>query len=235
MGGEPTLHPHLNEILYELSLYNFKIVNLNTNGSLLNNNYIQAISNFNNFKIILSYHPNKCNYNFIELVDEIVKKNIPLEINVMFPPRNTKSYKIYDYLIEKYDKKTVDTKIGLILPIKYQKEEFQALQKMINMNNHHNNRSFIFIYDNFSKIYTNEEIRLFNLNKFKGMKCFVKFFTIDPKGRTNVLCSPSILKSNLIYFNTTLIKINQILKNGIICPNNECGCSIGYNFNKYGG
>lgn len=229
MGGEPTLHPDLDNILKILSDINFKVVNLNTNGSLLKK-YISLISNYNNFRIILSYHPDKCDYNFIELVEEIVKANISLEINVMFPPSCKKAYDMYKYLTNTYN--CIDTKVGLITPLTYAEDEYDRLKMLIKNNNHNNDRCFVFLYNNDIRSYTNEEIRLYSLNKFYGMLCFVKHFTIDTDGKINVLCDSSVLNSSYVYFNSTIKYINNILRGGIMCKNNTCGCSIGYNFKK---
>jgi len=229
MGGEPTLHADLDYLLDIACTSGFKEVNLNTNGSLLKE-HINAISSYPNAKIILSYHPNKCTYNFIDLVSSIVDAQIPLEINVMFPPNTQQSYDTYNYLINNF--KNIDVTVGLIMPITYTDIEYQVLMDLIHSNKHDNNRCFIFVYGDNVEKYTNEEIRLLSLNKFKDMHCFVRHFTIDPDGKIDVLCSQHILNSNFIWSKVAATHIKKVITDGITCKNDICGCSIGYNFKK---
>ncbi|HOB25771.1 MAG TPA: radical SAM protein [Bacilli bacterium] len=230
MGGEPTLHPNIEFLLNAACKTGFNEVNLNTNGSLLEK-HIKTLASYPNAKIILSYHPYKCDYDFEKLVSYIVQANVPLEVNVMFPPNCQLSYNMYDYLTNNYYN-NVKTTIGLIMPLMYKEDEYHKLNDLIKNNKHNNNRSFIFVYDDHIKRYTNEEIRLYGLNVFKGMRCFVKYFTIDPNGKIDVLCNTNVLNSSFVCFDSTMSHINEIIYNGIVCENDKCGCSIGYNFKK---
>lgn len=231
MGGEPTLHPELFNIVNYTCNTGFKKVVLNTNGSKLLQ-HLDKINDYDNFKIALSFHPNKNSFdNYIKIIDSILNRNIDLEVHVMFAEEHfDESYNMYKYLNKCYN--SIELIIGIILPLSYSEKNNALLETLIEENKQINKRKFIFKYDKETKIYTDKEIRLYNLNKFEGMRCFVRYFTIDLNGNINVLCDENILNSRKIYFNSTFNLIKKLLNQGVICNHQECGCTIGYNFKK---
>jgi len=144
LGGEPLLHPELEEILNYISARNKNII-LYTNGSKLIGNDYDFPEFLNHYKIVFSIH-----YQLISLLEKknfrskdefinIINKENIIRTQVVF---NFKNKKTIDFLLENLTSEDLSQKIFLCSDIedsKYYSSTFNLLKKVYQKNKNFDN------------------------------------------------------------------------------------------------
>jgi MoaA/NifB/PqqE/SkfB family radical SAM enzyme len=223
LGGEPTLHPNLPEILTKLVSFNNCIkTTLYTNLSRPLS-YFEELDNKLNSEVTLtaSFHPEYYDDKFIEKVIELKKlKNLKIFVTVIIT--DNKKYwpmtiKVLDSILEN----KVNYSLLLLMQTSLWKPRydngvvdfFEKYHTQINHSTHMVN----YKYDDGTEETINalEAINK-NMNRFKGYICDTRFFDIKFNGDIVNTCTREKINS--------LILKKEHMNNVLKCTLNHCTC-----------
>lgn len=228
-GGEPTLHPNIEEILKNLSSCEFlEQANLFTNLSKpieFFKNIDELVSN--NITIYASFHPEYHNEEFLKKCLYINKlKNLNFSVNVSIAD-DKKFWDKTKQILDEFIKNNIDFMVNILGDSQYYKNNYDdsiynEFKKYFietptydDINIETNNKTF--------KI-KSYELKEKELNKFKGFKCNCNIFKILENDTIVKICSeekaPMVLKDS--YFDEK-----------IICPFEKCESDVMLYYEKW--
>ena len=196
LGGEPSLHPKLYEIVREFSkIPNIRDLVLFSNGTrtkLLEVLQKLQVNRDPRLKVNLSFHPTEIKdfEKFNDIVDKVYKMGFLWKITVMITKGQEDKINKFMKLKEKYP----DVFFEQTYPVVHDEiEEFGADldQELL--------RSFVVNEDEEHPL-TYDEVVDRGLNRFKGWKCALRYFHINVDGTIHANCFESvgnIFKDNL--------------------------------------
>jgi organic radical activating enzyme len=197
LGGEPTLHPHINYILEQLNdIPNLKNIYLITNGS-------KKVINVEKLQLNVTYHPSQIKYDdFIQTLDKSYNLTILLLFDINY--------------IDELNKIT-DLDFNFILNIKYKEDKYVQLSEiekeyLILLNNKINCVGELLFkkYNNESILLNDVDAYLQKLYFFKHWECTMMSYTIP------------VNSADFYQFCTN--KKMKCKMEKIICPKDECIC-----------
>jgi organic radical activating enzyme len=180
LGGEPTLHPRLIQLIEELNKYDFiNEIILGTNVSKSKYYYKQILQMSKKNKIEFSYHPSNYTIDYyVDLFKYLINNNFEKQITVNFDfdTNNKNIYNIYNTF---YNILKLKINVNNINGFKYTDKDKQFLNKV------RNKRNLIFkitYEDNNYDYILHDDILELDYNPFKNMYCtsFNKRWIIDP-------------------------------------------------------
>lgn len=191
LGGEPSLHPNLLNVLKEFSkVPNIRDLVLFSNGT--RTKLLEVIKGFNDprLKVNLSFHPTEIkDFNkFYSVVDEIYKMHKLWKITVMITKGQEDKINKFMKLKEKYPNVFFEQTYPVV------HDEVQELGSELD-----NELIRSFVYNDQSPM-TYDEVISNKLNHFKGWKCSLRYFHINVDGTIHANCFESkgnIFKDNL--------------------------------------
>lgn len=184
LGGEPTLHPRLEEVVREFSkCKNIRDLVLFSNGT--RTKLLDVLSNLQvnrdpRLKVNLSFHPTEIKDfdKFNDIVDKVYKMGFLWKITVMITKGQEDKINKFMKLKEKYP----DVFFEQTYPVVHDEIEEMGAdldQELI--------RSFVVNEDTENPL-TYDEVVDRGLNRFKGWKCALRYFHINVDGSTNTNC-----------------------------------------------
>lgn len=227
VGGEPTLHPHLDEILTSLADIPMCEAEIYTNLSRSLKFYEDILDNHSNLHITASYHPEYHNQEFIDKSIALKDRNYAINICLSDDPKdwphtrkmidalNDGGVKVwYQRLYSANDRE-----------INYTKEFYEMFgEEYANITKSENFEHQFYYSDGTEQTLTPLEVLEKDLNKFKGWSCRTQMFNIDIEGNFLNYCTGDKLP---MVFNK-----KDLYKN-VICPIAEgCDCDQMFNFPK---
>ena len=244
LGGEPTTHPKIFNIIEELNKNKkCKRVELVTNLTKPASFYKKFDNQkYNKLYISGSYHNEYAkNDIFLKKCIELHNmKNCNFYTNINFPAEEEKWDKIFSFM-EELNKNNLIFHINLLHPTStYNGFNFKTdtnktieiLKKIINYSK--NYKGFNLLENNIQRqirlkdkdnntVYIPEIfLRSLKLDRFKGWKCTAKVWGIDPKGKFTHDCT-----------NEELDLLNKKFNDCVICPvSNGCRCDLMLNHKK---
>ena len=143
LGGEPTLHTELNDIIDSIKYnYSNNIIKLFTNGSQSIDYYKNMINKYNNLTFYISYHPEFANTNkYIDILN-MFKNNNPN--NIYYVINILLVYEYYDKILDFINKANdINGNINFILlfGVDYVNTKYNIFNDIIN--NMKNNSEFL--------------------------------------------------------------------------------------------
>lgn len=229
-GGEPTLHPNMEEILLRLNaMDNCKKIDIITNLSRPLS-YFQKINDYKikNLMINASLHSEYQESDFLEKVYQISKmENVKITVAV-----NLNSDKKYwnDFIeaINKINDWGIICSLHFLndMPFwkaNYTKEFYDIFLPLQEKMSFKKKYSFGFSDGTELKL-TPIEAHSKGFDKFKAFSCTTKFFNIDHEGTFIRTCTGEIVKPVLFK--------RADLKNTVICPMEHCSCPVMLNAHK---
>ena len=221
LGGEPTLHSDIDEIIEGLVDIEYcHDIDLTTN--LFKNIEFWKKYNieeyFNKLNINASYHP-EYDVNFLEkaiILNNMKYINIQCNINIL---PEQKYYKKTKELIQELKQNNISFSLTNIHETetykpKYTKEFIQEYKDT--------EVKYKYNIDNTEQWYTLTEIMKYKLNRFQGYKCTAQDLIITQEGDIKNMCT---LKTILLYNETARDTL-------IVCPNESCSCNTMLRFWK---
>lgn len=230
-GGEPSLHPNIEEIITELKkIYNCKKILIITNLSK-SFNFWKNIINLGAL-VCASYHPEYSDNQFLEKIKslkEIENSHIRVTVNLI----DNKEYwsKTIDF-IDQLTKFNIDYNLHYLVDTpfwkgNFTKEFFDTFEPIQNDNINRITCSKIYNYEFEDGTLANlKDLEIYKLNyhRFKGFKCRPLFYDIDFEGNIKNSCIGKNIKS--------LIIKKDLLDREEICPRDHCACEDMFNFYK---
>ena len=206
LGGEPTLHPNLLEIIDIFSeVPNVRDLVVFTNGlSPKIFKIIECVRHPERLKINLSFHPSEVKNlpKFYETVDKLHKTGCLWKITIMISKEFETEINEFMKLTSKY-------------PDVFFEQTFPVVDGEVDEMNTSLETELLrpFVVDEItSNPLTYDEVIYQKLNRFKGWKCHLRYFHIDVDGEIHENC-----------FNDRRNILNDDLNTGIkICPFNKC-------------
>ena len=177
LGGEPTLHPRINEIIkYASEIPNIKKLELFTNGRKPLN-LMPSPKLYVNF----SFHPSQTDgKNIIQNALKLKKDNITFSISCLFEKETPRFYEFLEEL--KQNGLFQFAKIGIVdshipsRPLKVKIPKNETFQKI-------NEKEFLLD----GKSYSLDELREQKLNCFYGWKCYKNCLKISVDGKISIM------------------------------------------------
>lgn len=230
LGGEPTTHPEIKDILLGLQR------NKNCNSIELVTNMVKPLSfykelddkKFSKTLIAASYHPQYDSNNKYALKCVEVNKfdNIKIYCNINLPKENKQWSKIRDTL-DILTANKVDVGLNFLITVKdkyesYYSDEFRDFFKDYLIDNDNiGKKYFPYNINGEEKMLDEYYIKLNGLYDFKGYKCTPLTFCIDKTGIFSNSCSGKEISN-----------INDLVQT-FRCPvNGGCNCDLLYNYYK---
>lgn len=202
-GGEPTLHPNIEEILEGLSnISNLKRVWFFTNLSR-DLAFYNKINNFSKVTFYASYHPEYAD------VDRFLEKCIGLgcEIHISMHPNHTK---VTRHLVDLLTLHNLPYKFNLLDGVEYPQEfidhfnnDIQEAEDMIDLQ--------VTYTDGITERTTDLQVLLNNKNRFKGYRCRPNSWQINLDNKIRNVCTSEL----------TGIVLSDIAKQ-VKCPKEIC-------------
>lgn len=240
LGGEPTVHPKLLDILNGLNELNNCIqVDLITNLSR-SFNFFKKINNLaiSKLNIMASFHYeynlnndkwiNKC----VQIKQELPNINLFVSMNL---PANKKYWKQVKEVKKLLESKEVQVEYNFLVDseymnvqdeelFNYSEEFFRYFKEDLDIQEAKQNRFFpIQIEGKEETTISIQDIYRYKLNKYKGYKCDVRAFGIDVNGVILNQCDNKKI-------GMTMPK--EDLYRNIICPKEICDCDSYFYYNK---
>jgi len=227
VGGEPTLHPHIDEIISSLAEIPMCEAEVHTNLSRGLKFYENLFDNHSNLHIKASYHPEYHNQEFIDKSIALKDKNYAVHINLSDNPDDwPKTREMINALkqggVKVYYQKLYSANER---EINYSQEFYDNFGKEYADMAGNDNWNHKFYYSDGSvQTLTPLEVYEKELNKFKGWSCRTQMFNIDIEGNFLNYCTLDKLP---MVFDT-----DDLYKN-VICPVEQgCDCDQMFNFPK---
>lgn len=218
LGGEPTLHPKLKQlILLCESVYNVKNIRLTTNGWKDAQYYIELMKDTCKTHIGFSYHENnyKTFEQYIEMFDVLKNNTIKVYVNYMITGNE-------DYSIIESRKRILEKYYYVMTPISQNAYEISNGKVLDNSTNNNNTFRLLKIkYDDGTSIISDAYKFTKGTNPFKGMKCdaFNEYWRMDAKGNIRFGCEPEYSAITIAEFEKFIESIKDK-----ICTNDICHC-----------
>jgi len=214
IGGEPTLHPNLIEILESLHSNEYcNDIYLFSNIKDIDKLKMLKKLNLNKIILIASFHQEYNNIdNFIEKIKQI---DLKLIVNVNITD---------DSIFELLDKLIINDIDYSINPLEDHDNYTHINKHDVNRLEKYLNTQQTIIYkakNNFE--FTPYEIKLNKLNRFKGWKCSPIMYEINSNGDIVNECTDKVLP---------FIPTKKDLYDKIICEQDCCECTAMYNIKK---
>jgi sulfatase maturation enzyme AslB (radical SAM superfamily) len=222
IGGEPTLHPKIEQILESLdSIDACKNIEVVTNLSRSTNFYKNI--NLSKVSFLASYHPE---YHREEFVGKLLSLGPKARVTVNLTDRAEHWPKTID-LIDRFDRLGIRYSFNLLEPtstcsIEYSETFFKLFEDYIKKSATNDQISYTFD-DGVTKIFNQIEISHNNLNKFKNYSCTPIRYRITHDGDIYNLCTNRKLPMSIT--STSLYQKER-------CPNTCCSCDAMYVFYK---
>ena len=168
LGGEPTLHPKLKEIVDKFfSIPNIRNIEIHTNGRKSLKNILRK-----NLKLVFSIHPE-----YLKHIDTVIKHirevqgKIDFKVNVLYHPffKNEISF-----LEKKLTENNISFRRDIITGFREEEQDFNGRDVKFNVN---------------GKILPLKYIMNNNLNRFKNWKCLIHCLRVNADGSIFTLCS----------------------------------------------
>ena len=221
-GGETTIHPYLDNILYELiNMERCKSVLINTNLSR-SLRYFQKLPKHDKVILSASYHAEHHNEQFIEKCIALKDNNFYCHINLSDRPEHWQN--TLD-LINTVKHHGVNYGFNVLYStpfrtINYTPEFYDTFRDLDGASQMTYQYTFS---DGTTEDLSSMEIYERNLHKLTGYKCTPLNYVIDFEGTINRTCNsermPMFLK-------------REHTHKTIICPQKECNCDILFNYYK---
>jgi organic radical activating enzyme len=238
-GGEPTLHPNIEEILLELkSMPHCKALLISTNLSRSINFYKKFDRlELANMMIAGSYHPEYHNPNFTDKVLALNNvEHIQFSVTVVLSDKPEHWIKTLEF-IQLAKANNIQYSLQMLTQTQsykpnYPTEFFELFQSeldqwMIAMSNKYKDIALDHKYefaDGTAEVLNDFQIYEKNYHRFKGYSCTPLFYEIDTNGDINNLCtSKKIVK--------IMPKAEDLIKKEV-CPKDYCSCETMFNFYK---
>lgn len=240
-GGEPTLHPNINdifEVLFE-QLNNTLLIMLHTNLSLNIDKLIELISvvDKKRFMLFTTFHAKFADYyDFQKKIDILNKYNIKYNVSIMLEPDEFD--KIFNF-VNKFktnnnEEVFKNLKLLPLEPIEYKNydSKFLGLEKL--------NYTLDKLYSPIKDVYyiiekdntiIKEEYYLSEVRKlpkfyhnFQGMKCYkYNHLIINPDGTINARCDNyDCYKKKFLPFNKSIKELYNNIDKPFICHRSSC-------------
>jgi MoaA/NifB/PqqE/SkfB family radical SAM enzyme len=221
-GGEPTLHPNMEEILLRLNAMDkCRTVNIVTNLS----RPISYFSRLNDLKmdsllINVSLHMEYYTPEFLEKVYQLSQmENITVGVIVNLSNKKDE-WPIIIELIEQFVKWGCTPHLNFLRDMPFWKanydEEFYNLFRPIQNKLVIQAKYTVGFKDGTVKEFGSLDMIKNGYNRFNGFECRSKFYNIDFDGNFTNSCTSNLVKPIII--------TKEKLDKTIVCPNNVCGC-----------
>lgn len=223
LGGEPTLHPHINEIINALDdIPNCVGVEFNTNLSR-SLTFLNDISTSDKVSIYASYHPEYYDKRFLHKSISLKDKNFMVHINVTDDP---KDWPTIISLVENLKSEGVQYSFNRLYStdkreINYDNAYYELWEpyfKEVNTQLH----DITFKEEPPRKISALDMYR-YKLDNYKGFLCQALMYNIDIEGNINNICTgtslPLVVRKEDVY---------QMKR----CPLTSCNCDVMFEFYK---
>ena len=251
LGGEPMLHPNIDEILSELcDNEKCESVTLNTN-AILPLNKIKDLSN-KGLNVSPSYHPefHSSPEKFlakVKLIQDMGYNDDQLQVNINIH-NDPKYISHYTRILEFCTEHNIYAGANYLFctptyKAKYTDDLFDEINEAVSGLNtlprgwmvtngrwpgvskhRHPRAADVRLVNDDNDVYYKSmgQIRDDNLNKWKGFSCRAKFWQIDSNGHIKNECD-----------DRPLDMFNKNIRECIKCPNETCGvCEVQYNYHK---
>jgi len=228
LGGEPTLHTELNDIIDSIKYnYSNNIIKLFTNGSQSIDYYKNMIHKYNNLTFDISYHPKFANTNkYIDIIN-MFKNNNPN--NIYYIINIVLVYEYYDKILDFINKANDingNIKFILLFGVDYVNTKYNIFNDIIN--NMKNNSEFLeykLTFENKEIILPYKDIAYYSTftNIFKNMKCNI-YDTLWSIYNNEIMSLCNTKKSYKLLPNEIKLFINDYYnyRNGVECQLNTC-------------
>lgn len=229
-GGEPSLHPHIKEIIVELKkIDNCKQISIITNLSK-SLNFWKDIA-MPGVEICASFHPEYYDNQFldkIKFLNNLKDSYIRVTVNLI---DDKKYWPLTLEFINQLKEANVDYNLHYLINTPFWKnnytEEFFNTFKSIDSHNYKGKDLNHYTYKFEDGTISNfKELEIYKLgyHKFKGFKCRPLFYQIDFEGNIQNSCIRKNIKSVLIK--------KDLLDREEICPRDYCACEVMFRFYK---
>ena len=228
LGGEPTLHPHIFEVLRELkAMEHCNDIEVVTNLSR-SINYFEKMNTpeYDGVRILASYHPEYFTDAFIEKAIAITAMDhLGFMVNVNLSDQKEDWPQILK-LINTFDDNDIRYGFNFLhsTPVyspNYSPEFFEVFSPYLKDNE---KQDFVYNFeDGTTSILSESKIVAEGYNQFKGYKCTPLMYTMSSDGTIVNNCTRR--KLPIIITTDDLIKEET-------CPLDYCSCDIMYNFYK---
>jgi organic radical activating enzyme len=228
LGGEPTLHPNLHDVVEALCNMQYcKEVELITNlsRSLAFFEKLNKLE-FNKLRVLASYHPEYFTQEFIEKCAAMAKmEHIGFMVNVNLST-NPKDWPSLISLIEQLQTNNVHYGFNFLNSTPtwnhtYSEEFFQTFDKYLVGRQKDN---FVYTFsDGTTETLNESKIVEMKYNKFNGYKCTPLIYQIDSDGTIYNFCTKRVVPITM--------QVADLIKEET-CPLSKCPCDIMYNFYK---
>lgn len=227
VGGEPTLHPHIDEIIYEAAKIENCELQIYTNLSRSLQFHADLLDNHDNLQMTASYHPEYHNLEFVEKAIALKDKKFAIHICL--------SDQKEDWDKTRWMINTL-TDAGLTVyfqhlysanerDINYSQEFYDTFGEEYSTQAIEENFTATYYYANGNtQTLTPSEIYEQRLDSFKGWKCRAQMFNIDINGDIYNYCNRNI--------KLPLVITEEDTHQYITCPVNTCTCDQMFQFPK---
>lgn len=228
-GGEPTLHPNMEEILTRLSsIENCRYKNIITNLSRPVA-YFDKLNELGikNLVINASLHHEYYSEKFIEKINHLRKmQNFTTTVIVNLSP-DKKDWPMLLDVIKTLKDWQIKFSLNFLQDMPFWKsnydKEFYDLFLPIQLEQSGSKYKFGFSDDSIKELVA-LDIRKNNYGMFKGFECRANFYDIDYDGNFQNTCTANKVKSILFS--------SEQLSKPVICPKESCGCDMMFNTYK---
>jgi len=227
-GGEPTLHPHLFDVVSEAIQMEFcKTVDITTNLSRPLSFYKRFdVPLYKGLELTASYHPEYATDAYVEKCVAISQFQFPkFSINFNVPDKKEHWDRALE-VIEIFREHNIKHTLNLIFATDFYTPEYTkeglALFEPYIQETALDEVPFHFS-DGSTELLTEPEILRQKLDRFKGWKCAALMFTIQPNGTIYNTCTGEEMPMGLT---------NERLFRTVTCPMHHCPCDTMYYFYK---
>ena len=228
LGGEPTLHPNMFDVVGELcAMENCKDIEIITNLSR-SVAYFEKMNapEYKGTRILASYHPEYFSQQFIDksiALSKMEHLSYMVNINLSDQPAD---WPVIINLIETLAANNVMYGFNFLnstpsWQANYTPEFFDTFAPYLN-GRQRDNHSYTFA-DGTTKLFSESQIIEQRLDRFKGYSCTPLMYDIDIDGTIRNLCTRRVIPITM--------PATELIKNEI-CPLDHCSCDIMYNFYK---
>jgi MoaA/NifB/PqqE/SkfB family radical SAM enzyme len=223
LGGEPTLHPHINEIIKVLdNIPNCIGVEFNTNLSR-SLKFLNSIYTSDKMSIRASYHPEYYDQRFLDKAIALKDKDFSVHINITDDPDD---WPLAISLVESLKAEGVSYYFNRLYSTDNREINYDATYydlwepyfKEVNTYLH----DITFKGEAPQKI-TALDLYRYNLDNYKGFLCHALMYNIDIDGHINNICTGESLPLVVKKEDTHRLRA---------CPLTSCNCDIMFDFYK---